>query len=59
MDKIKKELLETAISLYGEIQPTANRKTLEECFTEEDSTLILWFNDKTGSTRTLAQEKNK
>ena len=56
MDDGKEELLKKARALHGRIEPTCTRRTLEECFTTEDSKLILWFNDKTGTTKVLIRE---
>jgi len=51
MDHIRKELLRETLDEYGEIYPACGRETLEECFTVEDSRVLFWFNDSTGSTR--------
>ncbi|UCF99170.1 MAG: hypothetical protein JSV89_06430 [Spirochaetaceae bacterium] len=56
MDSNKAELLKKAVSLHGKIEPTRTRNSLEECFTTEDSKLILWFNDETGTTKVLVKE---
>jgi hypothetical protein len=58
MDNSKEELLNKAVAIHGRIEPTCTRKTLEECFTTEDSKLIFWFNDETGTTKVLIQEKS-
>jgi hypothetical protein len=58
MDTNKEELLKRALALHGKIEPTRTRKTLEECFTTEDSKLIFWFNDETGTTKVLVQEQS-
>ena len=57
MDNSKEELLKKAMALHGRIAPTCTRRTLEECFTTQDSKLILWFNDETGTTKVLVQEQ--
>jgi hypothetical protein len=57
MDHSKEELLRKAKALHGRIRPTCNRRTLEECFTTEDSRLIFWFNDETGTTKVLVKER--
>jgi hypothetical protein len=58
MDNSKEELLKQALAIHGRIKPTCTRRTLEECFTTEDSKLIFWFNDKTGTTKVLIQEQS-
>lgn len=57
MDKLKAELLRQAVELHGEIAPPRSCGSLRESFTEEDSRLILWFNDKSGSTRVLVRDR--
>ena len=57
MDDSREELLRKAVALHGRIQPTRTRKSLEECFTTEDSKLIFWFNDETGTTKVLIKEE--
>ena len=59
MDNNKEELLKKAMALHGKIEPTRTRRTLEECFTTEDSKLIFWFNDETGTTKVLVKEKTR
>jgi len=56
MDNSKAELLKKAVSIHGKIAPTRTT-SLEECFTTEDSKLILWFNDETGTTKGAVREK--
>jgi hypothetical protein len=58
MDHNKEELLKRAQALHGRIKPTRTRRTLEECFTTEDSKLIFWFNDETGTTKVLVKEQS-
>jgi hypothetical protein len=58
MDNNKEELLKKAMALHGKIEPTRTRRTLEECFTTEDSKLIFWFNDENGTTKVLVQEQS-
>jgi len=58
MDTYKEELLKRAMAIHGRIEPTRTRRTFEECFTIEDSKLIFWFNDETGTTRVLVQEQS-
>jgi hypothetical protein len=57
MDELRSRLLEAAVSKFGEISPTSARSSLQECFTEEDSRVILWFNDRRGNTRAMIQKK--
>ena len=57
MDNSGEELLRKAVALHGRILPTRTRKSLEECFTTEDSKLIFWFNDETGTTKVLIKEE--
>ena len=58
MDDSKEKLLKKAMAIHGRIEPTCTRRTLEECFTTEDSKLIFWFNDETGNTKVLVQEQS-
>jgi len=58
MDSSKEELLEKAVSLHGKIVPPGTRRSLEECFTTQESKLIFWFNDETGTTRVLIKEQS-
>jgi hypothetical protein len=58
MNNSKRELLKRALALHGRIQPTCTRRTLEECFTTEDSKLIFWFNDETGTTKVLMEDQS-
>jgi len=58
MDNNKEELLKKAMALHGKIEPTRTRRSLEECFTTEDSKLIFWFNDETGNTKVLVREQS-
>jgi len=57
MDSSKEELLKKAVSLHGKIVPPQTRRSLEECFTTEESKLIFWFNDETGTTKVLIKEQ--
>ncbi len=57
MDSSKEELLKKAVSLHGKIVPTQTRRSFEECFTTEESKLIFWFNDETGTTKVLIKEQ--
>jgi hypothetical protein len=57
MDKLQSELLEAAVSRYGEVLPTASRASLQDCFTEENSCVIFWFNDGRGNTRALVRRR--
>jgi hypothetical protein len=58
MDTSKEELLRKAMALHGRIEPTRTRRSFEECFTTEDSKLIFWFNDETGTTKVLVKEQS-
>jgi hypothetical protein len=55
-EMLRAEMLKKAVELHGTIEPTRTRSSLEECFTTEDSKLILWFNDKSGTTKVLVKE---
>jgi hypothetical protein len=57
MDELRSRLLEAAVSKFGEISPTSTRSSLMECFTEEDSRVIFWFNDRRGNTRAIVENK--
>ena len=57
MDSSQEELFKKAVALHGKIEPTRSRKTLDECFTTEDSKLIFWFNDETGTTKVLIKQE--
>ena len=57
MDKLRSKLLEEAVTKFGEIAPTSTRSSLADCFTEEDSRVIFWFNDRKGNTRAMIQSK--
>ena len=59
MDSGKEELLKQAKALHGRIGPTCTRSRLEDCFTTEDSKLILWFNDSSGTTKVLVREAER
>jgi hypothetical protein len=50
MDDIRRELLRNTLNEYGEIYPACGKRSLEECFTVEDSKILFWFNDSTGNT---------
>jgi hypothetical protein len=58
MDNIQEELLREAVQLHGRIEPTRTRRTFEECFTVEDSKIIFWFNDESGTTKVLVRERS-
>ena len=47
---IKELLIDQAIERFGEIHPVRKGIDFDECFTEEDGRLTLWFNDKNNST---------
>jgi len=57
MDKLRKKLLFTAISRFGNIQPTTSKSTLSKCFSMEGSKLIFWFNDEGGNTRVIREDQ--
>ena len=59
MDSSKEKLLKQARALHGRIEPTCTRCRLEDCFTTEDSKLILWFNDESGTTKVLVREAGR
>lgn len=52
----KKALIKKAKSKYKRIFPCGDKKTLSECFTEEDDELIFWFNTEDDSTRVLTKK---
>ena len=39
--------------------PCGDKATLAECFTAEKGKLMLWYNDKNGSTRMITRELSK
>ncbi len=51
MDEKKQALIERARKTYGKITPCGHKATLDECFTEAQGKLILWFNDTGESTK--------
>jgi len=54
MTDLQQALLADARSRYGEIQPCAGRRSLEECFADYGKHgFYLYFNDKTGSTHVV------
>lgn len=57
MTELHTELIKRAEEKYGKILPAGHRK-LEECFTEEDGKLILWFNDTEESTHMEIENVN-
>jgi hypothetical protein len=59
MDDLRSRLLEAAVTQYGPISPTSTRNSLLECFTEEDSRLLFWFNDRSGNTRVLIRDRTR
>jgi len=57
INQIKKELIREAIDKHGKIFPPGHRENLDdECFTQQDNTLIFWFNIENNSTKTLMRE---
>ena len=60
MNALKQSLINKAQEKYKKIYPASRLRSLDECFTEEEDELILWFNTEDGSTRVLrAQIKGK
>jgi hypothetical protein len=57
MESNREELLKQAMAIHGRIEPTCTRSSLEDCFTTEDSKLIFWFNDASGTTKVLVKEQ--
>jgi len=53
MDDIMEELIRKARERHGSISPCAGKKSLRECFTIIDNTLVFWFNTANMSTNTL------
>ena len=54
MDDLMNRLIQLAKERYGNISPCANKKSLRECFTILDNTLVLWFNTSNRSTNTIS-----
>lgn len=48
-------LIAAARKQHGEIQPCSTRRSLEDCFTEEEGRLHFWFNIQGGNTRVLVE----
>jgi hypothetical protein len=57
MERLKEQLVQKAIRLHGQISPAGRKASLEDCFTFEDSRVVFWFNDRSGNTRALVQER--
>jgi len=55
MVEVKRQLKEDAEKKYGKIYPVGQRKSLDDCFTEEEKQIIFWFNLDDQSTRILAK----
>jgi len=53
MSRRKRALIDQARERHGEIQPCGTRRSLAECFTEEDGFLMLWFNSPNGTTHMI------
>lgn len=54
MDNIKETLIKRAKSLYGKITPCSNKKSFQDCFTQNSNGEIsLWFNSEDNSTHML------
>jgi len=53
----KKEMILTAIEKHHEIFPVIGKKDINECFTEEKDSIILWYNDKYHSTHIIISKK--
>jgi len=59
MDDLRSRLLEAAVTQFGQISPTSTRNSLLECFTEEGTRLLFWFNDRSGNTRVLIRDRER
>ncbi len=55
MSRRKQILVDQARERYGEIQPCGTRRSLAECFTEEEGQLHFWFNLEDGNTKVLIE----
>jgi len=57
MDEQKKQLIQKAERMFGNIYPCVNKTTLDECFTTAaNDSLILWFNTADNSTHMIASD---
>ena len=59
MNTIQKSLIKEARKRFKVIYPVSIKKSLEECFTEEENQTIFWFNVKGGSTHVLYAPNNQ
>jgi len=55
-DEPLRSLLTRARALYGEVKPCSG-KTWQQCISYHNGQPMLWFNDKTGSTRLVHGER--
>jgi len=56
MEQIKLELIQEAKDKHGKIYPAGQDKQWEDCFTQQDQTLIFWFNLENNSTKAIIRE---
>ena len=54
VDHVKRRLIQAAVSKHRKISPCAGRETLEDCFTEEDGTVYLWYNTEDQNTHVVS-----
>ncbi len=57
--KVKKRMIREARKVYSKIFPCGLKKSLEECFTITDDTVLLWFNTKDQNTHVVMAEKGE
>jgi hypothetical protein len=56
MEHIKEKLIQTAKERFTHIKPCGKHKSLHDCFTVQDNTLMFWFNTHDDTTKVLRHE---
>lgn len=59
MNQNKQKLINSALDLYDEIYPCADKSELADCFTTEGHLLLFWFNTKDSSTHVMSTNLNE
>jgi len=56
MNDLKNDLKKEAEKKHGKIYPSGDKRNLDDCFTENDDTLMFWFNLENQSTKVLTRK---
>ncbi|MBD3346979.1 MAG: hypothetical protein GF401_18145 [Chitinivibrionales bacterium] len=57
MSRLQKKLIKMALKQHKTILPCGDKKSLEECFTQHEDTMLFWFNTHDKTTKIITINK--